>query len=110
MAFELVELVDEDVARVASDASSGAFAYGDPTRRILHKKLVGNKDKYRSSHPMELLAFGGDCLLPRDAWVPTHDNNLVRDWLAESPFRRVRLVNIGRLDPGLWLDCTKDDP
>ncbi len=94
VAFELLELVDEDEARTISTASNEGFWIGDPTARNLRRKLVEKKHKYASDHPMELIAFGGDTLGPKNVWVPTHDNNLVRDWLAESPFRRLRVVNI----------------
>ena len=58
---------------------------------------------------MELLAFGGDTLGPRNVWVPTHHNNLIQDWLDESPspFRRLRVVNLGPREPGVWLDYAR---
>ena len=57
---------------------------------------------------MELIAFAGDALGPRNVWVPTHDNNLTQDWLDQSPFRRLRVVNLGRREPGVWLDRVRE--
>jgi hypothetical protein len=114
VAFELVELVDSDepraVARTLKNPESPeAFSF-DPrmaTRRILRRKLKENT--YRSEHPMELLAFAGDTMGPRNVRVPTHQNNLIQDLLDESPspFRRVRVVNLGPREPGVWLDYAR---
>jgi len=114
VAFELVELVDSDepraVARTLKNPESPeAFSF-DPTmatRRSLRRKLKENT--YRSEHPMELLAFGGDTLGPRNVWVPTHHNKVIQDWLDESPspFRRLRVVNLGPREPGVWLDYAR---
>src|SRR5947207_2234470 len=40
VAFELVELVDPDIARIESTLSSEGVWYGDPTLRNLRKHLV----------------------------------------------------------------------
>src|SRR6267142_4535157 len=85
VAFELVELVDSDepraVARTLKNPDKPETFCFDPTmatRRSLRRKLKENT--YRSEHPMELLAFGGDTLGPRNVWVPNNDNNLIQDW------------------------------
>jgi len=108
VAFELVELVDPDIARIESTLSNEGvwYARDHPTLRNLRKHLVENE--YISKHPMELIAFAGDALGPRNVWVPTHDNNLIQDWLDQSPFRRLRVVNLGRREPGVWLDRVRE--
>jgi hypothetical protein len=112
VAFELVELVDPDEPRTLSRAvKTGSIeVFGidttKPTRGSLRRKLVENL--YRSQHPMELIAFGGDTLGPRNVWVPTHDNNLIQDWLDQSAFRRLRVVCLGRREPGVWLDRVRE--
>lgn len=108
VAFELVELVDPDepraVARALKTGKGEAFGIDmkTATRRSLKRKLLENS--YCSEYPMELIAYGSDTLGPRNVWVPTHDNNLVQDWLDRSPFRRLRVVCVGCREPGVWLD------
>jgi hypothetical protein len=85
-----------------SEGGEVGFPIGRRVRKL-------KENTYRGEHPMELLAFGGDTLGPRNVWVPTHDNNLIQDWLDESrsPFRRVRVVNLGPREPGVWLDYAR---
>ena len=80
-----------DVAgpRIESTLSSEGVWYGDPTRRNLRKHLVENS--YVSKHPMELI-----------------DNNLIQDWLDQSLFRRLLVVNLGPREPGLWLEQVRE--
>ena len=105
IAFELVELVDPDIARIESTLSNQGVWFGDPTRRSLRRKLVENR--YVSKHPMELIAFAGDTLGPRNVWVPTHHNNLIQDWLDQSSFRRLWVVNLGPREREVWLDLVR---
>lgn len=112
VAFELVELVDPDeprsVSRAIETGSIEVFGIDTtkPTCRSLRRKLVENL--YRTQHPMELIAFGSDTLGPKNMWVPTHDNNLIQDWLNQSAFRRLRVVCLGRREPGVWLDRIRE--
>src|SRR3954471_644003 len=71
VAFELAELVDSDepraVARTLKNPDTPEPFSFDPTmatRQSLRRKLKENA--YRSEHPMELLAFGGDTMGPRN--------------------------------------------
>src|SRR5690349_9058379 len=114
VAFELVEVVDSDepraVARTVRNPDKPEVFHIDvttATRRNLKRHLVVNE--YRSQYPMELLAHGSDTMGPRNVWQPTHDNNLIQDWLDQSDFRRLRVVCLGRREPGVWLDLTRAD-
>jgi hypothetical protein len=87
VAFELVELIDQDLARALGTASPDGLAIGDPTHSNIRKKLVGKR--YSTAHPMELVAYVEiDALLPPDVWVPTFGQRM-RDLLDDSPFRRL---------------------
>ena len=64
------------------------------------------RKEYETPYPMELLAWGDDTLSPRDIWAPMFEDEL-RTLLdaSRSPFRRLWVVNVGRLaaaDP-VWL-------
>lgn len=109
VAFELVDLVDEDLARAVAEAarrpeeSSGVW-YGDQTLDTVRWKLT--RTQYATQHPMELLAYGGDTLLPYDVWRPKFEQRL-KDVFdrANSKFRRLWVVNLGPLaaDQPIWL-------
>lgn len=45
---------------------------------------------------------------PPNVWVPTDANNLIQDWLDPSRFRRLRVVNPGPREPGVWLDRVRE--
>jgi hypothetical protein len=108
VAFELVRLVDQDLAHVTAKAIDDpdhpqAVWFGDPTFESIEEKF--EKD-YVTPHPIELLAWGGDTLLPRDVWVPTFETRL-RALFDSKPlrFRRLWVFNAGRLaakDP-IWV-------
>jgi hypothetical protein len=109
VAFELVRLVDQGLAHAEARAikdptNPEGVWFGDPTLERVREKLT--EKQYKTPHPMELLAYGGDTLLPYEVWLPTHAENL-RALFDSRPsrFRRLWVVNLGRLaasDP-LWL-------
>jgi hypothetical protein len=59
IAFELVEICDETLARKISETDNEEFGYvrcSDPSRAVLRKKL---KRSYQTEHPIELLCYAG---------------------------------------------------
>ncbi len=109
VAFELVNLVDEGLARTIAEAArrpeqnSGVWV-GDPTLDTIRWKLTAKR--YETRYPMELLAYGGDTLLPYDVWRPTFEQRLTDMFdRAHSAFRRLWVVNRGRLAASrpIWL-------
>jgi hypothetical protein len=109
VAFELVDLVDEGLARTVAEAvrrpDGGAGVwFGDPTLDTVRWKLT--RKEYVTQHPTELLAYGGDTLPPYDVWRPKYEQ-LLEDVFdrAHSKFRRLWVVNLGRLaaDQPIWL-------
>jgi hypothetical protein len=109
VAFELVGLEDRDLthatARAKADLNvSRGVGFDDPTLEEIRKKLTDKR--YQTPHPMELVAHGGDTLLPHDVWLPKYEQELRRLFdRTESRFRRLWVVNLGPLaasDP-VWL-------
>lgn len=109
VAFELVQLVDQGLAHaiartVANPESPQGTWFGDPTLERVRDKLVAKS--YETPHPMELLAYGDDTLLPREIWEPSFAEPLRKLFdTTPSRFRRVWVVNLGRYagaDP-VWL-------
>ena len=87
VAFELVRLIDQDLARAIGTASPDGLAIGDPTFSEIRKKLIGKR--YTTTHPMELVAYVEiDALLPPDVWLPKFGQR-TSDLLDEAPFRRL---------------------
>jgi hypothetical protein len=108
VAFELVQLVDQDLAHgialaIRDPDNAPGISFGDPTLERVQVKL---RREYETPYPMELLAWGDDTLFPRDIWAPTFEAELRALFdAARSPFRRLWVVNVGRLaasDP-VWL-------
>ncbi len=102
VAFELVNLVDEDLMRMVARSLRGvtaATSFGDPTMDLVTEKLV--RKNYVTPHPMELLAYGDDTLLPYDVWAPSFEQRL-RDLFDRArkqstpSFQRLWVVNLGR--------------
>ena len=86
VAFELVELIDEDLARSISRADGHCAWIADPTFEMVRTKL--KKKKYQTKFPIELLAYADiDLLLPEDVWMPSFQKSLV-EMLPGSSFRR----------------------
>jgi hypothetical protein len=106
VAFELVNLVDEDLMRMLARAIRGtvaAVSYGDPTIQLIEEKLL--RKTYRTPYAMELLAYGDDTLLPYDVWQPRFEQHLVdlveesrnvRNHASGDTFDRLWVVNLGR--------------
>jgi hypothetical protein len=116
IAFELVNLVDQDlmraIARSIEGKSSGVW-FGDPTLDLVAEKVL--RKNYETQYPMELLAYGDDTLLPYDVWTPTYEQRLkdlfdtsARTLLREPSrrtFQRLWVANLGRLSRArpVWL-------
>jgi hypothetical protein len=106
--------VDEDLARTIARSirgqTEGAW-FGDPTLDLVEEKLL--RKNYETQHPMELLAYGDDTLLPYDVWAPTSEQRLkklfddagVAKGGARRSFQRLWVVNLGRLSESrpVWL-------
>jgi len=87
VAFELVRLIDQDLAEVIGTASTRGIWIDDPTLAEVRKK-VGAKD-YRTACPKELVAYVEiDALLPSMVWTDRFGQRL-RDLLDGSSFRRL---------------------
>jgi len=66
LAFELVEICDEQIAQRISEIGRNEFGYlrtVDPTGRILREKL---KKKYETEYPIDLLCYVGRTTSPDD--------------------------------------------
>jgi hypothetical protein len=114
VAFELVELIDEDLARHTARRESNGIWYGDPTLDTLRKKLM--KKRYRTQHPMELVAYGDGTLLPHDSWLDAFEDRLRNLLDRSASFRRLWVVNLSSRasSPAIWLvyrpDSVPTDP
>ncbi len=87
VAFELVELIDEGLARSISCADGSGVWVGDRTLEMVRTKL--KTKKYETEYPLELLAYADiDLLLPEDVWMPGFEQLLVQ-MLNGSAFRRL---------------------
>src|SRR5262249_14788899 len=107
IAFELVNLADEDLMRTVArgiQGETGGVWSDDPTLDLIAEKLL--KKKYETQYPMELLAHGDDTLSPYDVWAPTYEQRL-KDLLDASmsvrsrdpsrqTFQRLWVANLGR--------------
>jgi hypothetical protein len=95
VAFELVRLVDPDLASsLARDIATGgctAVPFADPTLDRVREKCV--EKTYVTPYPMELLVYGDDLMLPYDVWLPKFERDL-KDLLNGSAFRRLWVVNL----------------
>jgi hypothetical protein len=95
VAFEVVELIDQDLAGTIARAvkrpdESRGVCFGDPTLDAIRGKL---RRKYETLHPMELLAVGDDLMLPEDVWRPKYEQRL-KDLLDGSSFQRLWVAKL----------------
>jgi len=104
VAFELVEIVDSDLAESVSvairkDQPAKGVWVGDPTLERITDKV---HKSYSTPHPIELLAWAGQLTTPPSVWHPTHDHALRA--LQLGPFRRLWVVNFGMRpdERGVW--------
>ena len=87
IAFELVNLCDPELAKVAAagaNTRTDAFSTSDPSARIVKNKLTKT---YASAQPIDLLIYAdGPLITPDDVIIPT-----IRPILdsSVSPFRKV---------------------
>ena len=87
VAFELVELIDQGLARSIARAAGEAVWTCDPTLEVAQAKM--RVRKYVTPHPMELVAYSmGGSVLPRDAWEERFAQRL-QDLVDGSAFRRL---------------------
>ncbi|MBL0304435.1 MAG: hypothetical protein IPQ23_22540 [Cytophagaceae bacterium] len=104
VAFELVDLVDEDLARVTAQAiqgqGPGGTWFADPTLERVRVKLV--EKRYQSPFPIELLAYGDETMDPKSIWMPKFEQRL-RDLVDASSFRRLWVANMTGRERGVWL-------
>jgi hypothetical protein len=106
VAFELLEIVDQDVARMVSEAVRGREVsgvwHGDPTLDKVREKLI--EKRYETPHPKELLAYRNVMLTPPDVWMPMFEVRL-KELLDRSTFRRIWVVNLTPRgdERGVWL-------
>jgi hypothetical protein len=91
LAFELVEICDQNLAKFFATVKDGGTYYmrtADPSATIIRKKL---RRKYQTDYPVELLCYT-DCrvITPADVILPT-----IRPYLAswKSIFRRAWLLS-----------------
>jgi len=71
LAFELVEICAEEIARKLSAIGKEEFGFvrsADPSRNILRKKL---KKNYRTEHPIDLLCYTGRTISSDDEILVT---------------------------------------
>jgi hypothetical protein len=109
VAFELVRLVDQDLAHVTAQAIADpsnpkGVWFDDPTLERIQEKLTSKN--YQTPHPMELLAWGDDTLLPRSIWVPKFAGDLRALFnMTRSRFQRLWVANLGPLAANgpVWL-------
>ncbi len=105
VAFELVEIVDPDLAESVSVAvrrnqdARGVWV-GDPTLERISEKIQGRS--YSTPYPMELLAWAGRLTTPPSVWHPTYEQDLRA--LQLGSFRRLWVVNFGMRpdERGVW--------
>jgi hypothetical protein len=90
VAFELVELIDQELARATSTAAAQVLWVDDPTLDSIRKKL---RKQYETPHPVELLAYGGAETLPDDVWEARFAQRL-RDLVDEAQFRRLWVFSL----------------
>ena len=101
VAFELVSLVDEGLAKViaaGSKARQDAFSTSDPSATIIRNKL--NKKYITNAKSIELLIYtDGRIVTPDDAIIAT-----ILPWfdaVAQNPFKRVWFMG-ERVTVCLW--------
>jgi hypothetical protein len=92
VAFELVDLVDQDWARNRSLPGLTGVWVGDATGERIRDKLTDRE--YSTPFPMELVAHDSSgLLLPKDVWNPMWSSEIMA-LRARSRFRRVWVVDL----------------
>jgi hypothetical protein len=87
IAFELVEICEEGLARKLSAIGKEGFGFvrsGDPSWSVLRKEL---RKSYRTGHPVELLCYVGRSLFP-DSQVRATIQPMIDKYNGQ--FRRIR--------------------
>ncbi len=90
LAFELVEICAEDIARKISAIDKEEFGFvrsADPSRDVLRKKL---KKNYRTEYPIDLLCYTSGRTISPDAVIIAAVRPLIETNIGE--FRRVWLL------------------
>lgn len=106
VAFELTEICAEDIAKVAKSkvTKSGEPEFtwsGDPTRRVLRKKL---DKRYVTPYPIELLIYPDNSVVSPDDMILSGAKRLTRQ--LKKRFRRTWLL--GRKDLYPVYDSTEE--
>jgi len=85
LAFELVEICDQKLAKFIAQASEGYLRTSDPSEDVISKKLQRN---YETTAPIELLCYVGRTISPDSLIIPTiaplfesHRHVFRRAWL-----------------------------
>jgi len=95
IAFELVTLFDEHLAKTLAQAARGKATagtwFGDPSLETVRVKCT--KKNYETPNPIELVAWGDDTLLPYDCWAPSFEQRL-KNLVDGSAFQRLWVVNL----------------
>ena len=68
IAFELVELCDQNFAKFIAQANEGYLRTSDPSEIVVSKKLQRN---YETTAPIELLCYVGRIISPDNLILPT---------------------------------------
>ena len=105
VAFELVEICDETLARAINELQkqdepqSEYMRLGDPVWRILTKK---RSKKYETCHPIELLVYAGRSFVPPDQII----SKIKRVFYRPGTYRRVWFMGW----PGETCECVTGLP
>lgn len=68
LAFELVEMCDQNLAKFIAQASDGYLRTSDPSEIVISKKL---QRRYETTAPIELLCYAGRIISPDHLILPT---------------------------------------
>lgn len=68
LAFELVEMCDQNLAKFIAQASEGYLRTSDPSEIVISKKL---QRSYETAAPIELLCYAGRIISPDNLILPT---------------------------------------
>jgi hypothetical protein len=107
VAFELVDLIDEGLARAVARSVRGPVEgvwYGKSPLEAIREKCA---KKYETQHPIELVICTDDLevelLEPPSAWFAAKARRL----LQRSPFQRVWVVKLTDKQKSVWFTCSR---
>jgi hypothetical protein len=112
VAFELVNLIDQGLARMEAQAARGQWAdqdqipglwYGKPVLEVIREKCRKSGTAYKTPHPIELVVCAGEEEVELMSPSTPEIQERISQLCGMSSFQRIWVVKLTRKGNSVWL-------